>query len=165
MEEPIKEIKKYNITEGENELKVYIHVVQAGPVLTTVPENYHATLAFTEQQAIADIRSHYPQGQPHTIGKKSEIKIKQILDHLNSPPAVAMIEPAKEAVLPVAVVTEEQKFQNFVNSTMLLADEYVKDTKKRNTLKKIISELTFHGKPNEGKTEDKDNQAPTGQVG
>ncbi len=162
METPIKEVKKYNLTEGENDLKVYVHVVQAGPVLTTVPENYHATLAFTEQQAVDDIRKHYPMGQPHTIGKKSEIKIKQILDHLNEPPAVAMVEPAKETLVP-PVLTEEQKFQNFINSTMLLADEYVKDTKKRNTLKKIVSELTFNGNRNEGaKTEDQGSQEAAG---
>lgn len=132
--------KKFNLEDKSNELKFYMFTVQKGPHFT-IPagEDFRVIMAYNHEDAIVEVKKMYKSDVSLVIMKRLELPLKKVIANLN------LEQPAEQIHVEVTPEPSPQKkIENFVFNTMLLADEYVKDTKKRDMLKKILSEIKLN---------------------
>src|SRR3990167_10162663 len=76
--------KKFNLTDQEKDLKLYMFTVQKGPHINiALNEDFRVIMAYNYDDAIVEIRRFYNQATPIIISKRLELDLKKVLSTLN----------------------------------------------------------------------------------
>lgn len=130
------EPKKFNLTDQEKDLKLYMFTVQKGNHFTIIPsEDFKIIMAYNKDDAILEVRKFYDQNVPLAISERFALDIKKVVGNLNLDQAeVIQVEVPQPP-------SKGKKVEDFINGMLLIANEFVIIEEDKKQIEKIIKRV------------------------
>lgn len=132
-------LPKLKTNKNNEELKIYMYVVQGGPIKIDIPEDFKAVMAYNDNDAINMVRKDYPAGLPIFIKKKAQVDISKVLDAVDLQATAA--QDLKIHVTPPE--PRQKSVRDFVYGMMLVADKYITNKRDQSSMKRILKKINL----------------------